>query len=143
MYKEKWKFGKIVFFWVTTFPTAWYLVYLEGAWFQFFCSISNPSKMLKKSGLLGIFILSSYLITTIPASAQLLKAPVAEDVTSLERKPNDESSAAANSLRQRLLESKQQQSQQSKKPRTVHRMETRWRKFKQELDVLFGLDYSK
>ncbi len=95
--------------------------------------------MLKKSGLLVIFILSSYFITTIPASAQLLKAPVAEDVTSLERKPNNESSATANSLRQRLLESKQQQSQQPKQPQTVHRMETRWRKFKQELDILFGL----
>jgi hypothetical protein len=103
-------------------------------------SISNSSKMLKKSGLLGILILSSYFITTIPASAQLLKAPVVEDVTSLERKPNDESrKATANSLRQRLLESKQQQSQQPKQPQTVHRMETRWRKFKQELDVLFGL----
>ncbi|PAX57217.1 hypothetical protein [Brunnivagina elsteri] len=95
--------------------------------------------MLKNSGLLGMLILSSYFITTIPASAQLPKVPVAEDVTSLERKPNDESSAATNSLKQRLMESKRQQSQQPKQPQTAHRMETRWRKFKQELDVLFGL----
>ncbi|NJL62751.1 MAG: hypothetical protein HC903_14100 [Methylacidiphilales bacterium] len=97
--------------------------------------------MLKKSGLLAMLILSSYFITTIPASA-LPIVPVAEDVTSLERKPNDEldeSSAAVDSLKQRLLESKQQQSQQSKQPQTINRMETRWRKFKQELDVLFGL----
>jgi hypothetical protein len=99
--------------------------------------------MLKKSGLLGILILFSHFITTISASAQPPKVPLAEDITSLERKPNDESrNAATNSLKQRLLQSKQQQSQQSQEPQqpqTVNRMQTRWRKFKQELDVLFGL----
>ncbi|MEA5573732.1 hypothetical protein [Calothrix sp. UHCC 0171] len=95
--------------------------------------------MLKKFCLLRFLLLPGYFIATIPVSAQVPKAPVVTDVTSLEKQqattqnPNN-----SDSVKQRLLESKQQQNANAEKPQKLNPLETRWRKFKQELDILFG-----
>ncbi|BAZ37241.1 hypothetical protein NIES4101_31620 [Calothrix sp. NIES-4101] len=97
--------------------------------------------MLKKFCLLRFLLLPGYFIATISVSAQVPKAaPVVKDVTSLEKQPaTTQNPNNSDSLKQRLLELKQQQNANAEKPQKLNRLETRWRKFKQELDVLFGL----